>query len=187
MSQHYWGPDSDKVAMARLLSKLDSELAYTLEPAMKARVNSILSSHASATNELQRERDRELAKRAEIASVRDADVDIKGMKVSCQASVTDNYRNRTCSHYATVTRTWTTEAFDGLVLDGVRLEHGPDDSEWSSHYVVPGGWEIGKGFTSRPLTDEEHERAVRLYKTITHTVNLCGTHRNQKGSYGLPY
>jgi len=184
MSQRYWGPDSDTVAMARLLYKLHSELAYTLEPAMKARVDSILSSHRSATAEIESQRKRELAKQAEISSVRDSDVDISSSKVRCQASLSGNgYRYRSsCGSYAKITRTWATQEFEGLELDGVRLERD-DDHNW----VVPAGWRIGKGFTARPLSPGERERSVGVYKTTTHTANLCGTHRNQKGSYGLPY
>jgi hypothetical protein len=180
MGQRYWGPDGDKVAMARLLHKLDVEHAYSLDPDMKRRVDSVLTSHAAATSEIKRQHDAVAARAKLVQDVLDTDVDISGTKVNCEAETNAGWR-RSCSHYAKVARTWTTNEHIGLSLDGVVLERE------NGHYVVSAEWEIGKGFTKRPITDEEYERAVSVYKTHEHHANLCGTHRIQKGSYGLPY
>ncbi len=100
----------------------------------------------------------------------------------CVAHTNRSWRS-TCGLDAKWLRTWTTKEFDGVYLDGQPVEQDPETRE----LVVPGGWELGKGFTKRPLTAEEQDRLERRYKTVEHTAKLCGNHRLQKGYFGLPY
>ncbi len=108
---------------------------------------------------------------------------LTGRERLCVARLKGGSWRSTCHNDAKWLRTWTTKEFDGLYLDGKKVEQDPQSRE----LVVPGGWELGKGFVNRPLTEEEDARAERRYKTVEHSAKLCGNHRLVKGDFGLPY
>jgi len=184
-----WAPDHTKVTMATFIAGLTVPVPKEVRD---------LAARVLATNaEVQSQR---AAKSARVQAERDAYRTVLDSDVKVDAETPGNGRCRAsrrsawglCSKKATHIRTWKTTETTGFTLDGVVLTHVEartnEDGKWEyGYWTVPGEWTIGLGFTDRPLTDEEDDRREPITVETVNTIALCGTHRNLKGSYGMPY
>jgi hypothetical protein len=184
-----WAPDYDKVAMAKFISSLTIPVPReALDIAER-----VLKTDAEVQNMRQERGARVRAERDAHRMVLDSDVKVDAGTPGngrCRASRRSAWG--LCSKKATHIRTWKTTETTGYTLDGVVLTHVEgrtnEDGKWEyGYWTIPGEWTIGKGFTERPLTEEEDERREPITVETVNTIALCGTHRNLKGSYGMPY
>lgn len=174
----YTGPDFGKVKLAKALEELSTSCNVALSAEVAREVEHTLASYRYYTDAAKRQRTAEQQRADEKAAILAGDEKIE--PTQCEQRIYHgslDYRGSRCSTPAKFRRTWTTKEFDGLYLDGKKVEDGQ----------IEGGWELGKGFVKRDLTEDEMTRAERRYKTTTHTATLCGTHRRIKGQYGFPY
>lgn len=161
---------------ARLLDLLGNRT--DLPDAAKVVLDDIAASITATRSEASYRAARLKAEADARAAVLDADEFVSEGR--CQASVDAGWHPY-CVHPAKVRRRWTTTEFTGYVLDGKPVEY--EDGE----HVVEDGWTLGRGYAKRPLTEDETDRLERTYTETPHEKLLCGTHRNQKGRYGMPW
>ena len=179
----YHGPDYRALLLAQFLDKSGT----TMPDDVTTTVAEVLREQASYAASKKAQYDREVDRVAELQAVLATDETLPSTSsAGCEADV---YRSRSfhahrCNHRATVIRRWATREFVGPFIDG------------QSVVSLPVGWGVKvpsanpytpDATTVRPLTDEERERTERRYETKEHVTKLCGTHRNQRGQYGLPY
>jgi hypothetical protein len=183
-----WQPDYTATKLAQAI--LDREIngtpfAVDVLEAARQQIDSVTRYAA----EQDRQRARVIAAQDAYNAVLDSDVPTPGMPCGHRVYASSrDIRGHACGRISSVLRTWTTSEMAGWELDGQPLldAAGNPFAHWSD-IRIPGGWELGKGFTDRPLSDEEIDRLVPVRKTVTHTATLCGTHRRMRGQYGLPY
>lgn len=181
----YRGPDWTALKLAQFLRSAVTEGKLESLPEDIAKsVDETIRYRDATVREDQRRRQAETAKVGQRQAVLDADTPLAGFE-GCEERVyhgSRDFRGSKCSKPARFLRKWTTREFSHFTLDGKVLDERKD-GEW----LVEAGWEIGKGFTKRPITEEENARLERHFLEKVHEAKLCGTHRRLAGKYGYPY
>lgn len=171
------GPDLTALRLARYIQGLDDQHMVSVPEDVARDVSETIKWAASAQAARQAQRDAELAKQDKAQGVLDADLPIAKGAHRCEASVFHRSgrvsgwgSSSACPKDATVVRTWTTREFDGLYLNGVKVDSADPRRYGDDAAAV--------------AFDQSLERR---YSEPVHQAFLCGTHRKIKGSYGYPY